>query len=199
MQDSLRLAGYPSSMTTPGRRPSSARARAGARPVAAASGKRLAPVVYGMLKARFSKEGMFGQEFCDLLVLDEASQMNLPEAIMAALALKPDGPLIVVGDHRQMPPIVRHDWDGEPRRTFREYEVYASLFDTLRALDPPMIRFAESFRLHAAMAEFLRQEVYRHDDIPYHSKRRDRTTGPTRLKLPTTEISRASSIAVLNM
>jgi hypothetical protein len=37
-----------------------------------------------------------------------------------------------------------------------------------------MIRFAESFRLHAAMAEFLRQEVYRHDGIAYHSKRRDR-------------------------
>src|SRR5436305_10882 len=37
-----------------------------------------------------------------------------------------------------------------------------------------MIRFAESFRLHAAMAEFLRQEVYRHDGIAYHSKKRDR-------------------------
>jgi superfamily I DNA and/or RNA helicase len=37
-----------------------------------------------------------------------------------------------------------------------------------------MIRFAESFRLHAAMAEFLRQEVYRHDGIAFHSKKRDR-------------------------
>ena len=34
-----------------------------------------------------------------------------------------------------------------------------------------MIQFAESFRLHAAMAEFLRQEVYRHDGIAYHSQR----------------------------
>jgi superfamily I DNA and/or RNA helicase len=106
-------------------------------------------------------------------VLDEASQMNLPEALMAALALRPGGPLIVVGDHRQMPPIVQHDWDGEPRRTFRDYEVYASLFDTLRRLDPPMIRFAESFRLHAAIADFLRREVYRHDGIPFHSRRTD--------------------------
>jgi superfamily I DNA and/or RNA helicase len=62
---------------------------------------------------------------------------------------------------------------GETRRTFRQYQVYESLFDTLRAQNPPMIRFAESFRLHAAMAEFLRQEVYRHDGIAYHSKRRD--------------------------
>ena len=41
-----------------------------------------------------------------------------------------------------------------------------------------MIRFAESFRLHAAMAEFLRQEVYRHDGIAYHSKQAGRAGRP---------------------
>ena len=40
-----------------------------------------------------------------------------------------------------------------------------------------MIRFAESFRLHAAMAEFLRQEVYRHDGIAYHSQQDGRAAG----------------------
>jgi hypothetical protein len=127
---------------------------------------------YGMLKQKWPKN-VFGQELCDLLVLDEASQMSLPEAIMAALPLKPDAPLIVVGDHRQMPPIVKHNWEAEARRTFRQYQVYESLFDALRVQNPPIIRFAESFRLHAAMAEFLRQEVYRHDGIAYHSKRRE--------------------------
>jgi hypothetical protein len=129
---------------------------------------------YGMLKQKWSKS-VFGHELCDLLVLDEASQLSLPEALLAALPMAGDAPLIVVGDHRQMPPIVKHDWEAEGRRTFREYQVYASLFDALRSLPkpPPMIRYAESFRLHAAMAEFLRQEVYRHDDIAYHSKRRD--------------------------
>src|SRR5262249_27172616 len=102
-----------------------------------------------------------------------ASQMSLPEALMAALPLKADASLIVVGDHRQMPPIVKHDWEGESRRTFRQYQVYESLFDTLRAQHPPMIRFAESFRLHAAMAEFLRQEVYQHAGTAFHSKRPD--------------------------
>jgi AAA domain len=127
---------------------------------------------YQMLKKKWPK-GVFGRELCDLLVLDEASQMNLPEAAMAALALKPDAPLVVVGDHRQMPPIVKHDWDREARRTFREFAAYESLFDALRATNPPVIRFAESFRLHGAMAEFLRQEVYRHDGIHYHSQKRD--------------------------
>ncbi len=129
--------------------------------------------VYGMLKAKWPKN-VFGHELCDLLVLDEASQMSLLEAVMAALPLKPDAPLIVVGDHRQMPPIVKHDWDSEARRTFRQFRVYESLFDTLRAQHPPIIRFAESFRLHAAMAEFLRAEVYRHDGIAFHSQQRDR-------------------------
>ncbi|MFO0796355.1 MAG: AAA domain-containing protein [Gemmataceae bacterium] len=129
---------------------------------------------YGMLKKRWSKE-LFGHELCDLLVLDEASQMNLPEALMAALPLVAGAPVVVVGDHRQMPPIVKHDWDAEARRTFRQYEAYRSLFDTLRLqpTPPPIIRFAESFRLHGAMAKFLCREVYRHDGIDYHSKRAD--------------------------
>ncbi len=90
---------------------------------------------------------------------------------MAALPLKRDGQLLLVGDHRQMPPIIKHDWANEPRRTFQEYRSYESLFLTLLALDPPMIQFAESFRLHADMAEFLRREVYHQDGIAYHSRR----------------------------
>lgn len=128
--------------------------------------------VYQMLKKKWPKS-VFNHGLCDLLVLDEASQMNLPEAAMAALGLKPDAPLVVVGDHRQMPPIVKHDWCREARRTFRRYAAYESLFDTLRAVKPPMVKFSESFRLHGAMAEFLRQEVYRHDGIAYHSHKRD--------------------------
>jgi hypothetical protein len=109
------------------------------------------------------------------LVLDEASQMNLPEALMAARLLDPAGQIIVVGDHRQMAPIIKHDWEGERRRTFQEYAVYRSLFDTLRLRqpEPAVIRFEESFRLHSSMAEFLRREIYRHDGIAYHSRRRD--------------------------
>ncbi|MDI3339594.1 MAG: AAA domain-containing protein [Sphaerobacter sp.] len=129
--------------------------------------------VYKLVKARWERHGLFGHELVACLVLDEASQMSLPEAAMAALPLAADGQLIVVGDHRQMPPIVHHAWDTEPRRTFQEFRTYQSLFLALRQLAPPMIKFSESFRLHAAMAEFLRREVYQQDGIPYFSRRRD--------------------------
>jgi superfamily I DNA and/or RNA helicase len=125
--------------------------------------------VYRMLKNRWNT--LVGHQFCDCLVLDEASQMNLPEAMMAALALKDDAPLIVVGDHRQMPPIVKHDWASEARRTFQEFRTYESLFRTLVPLPMPLIQFEESFRLHADMAEFFRREVYAQDGIAYFSQR----------------------------
>jgi hypothetical protein len=126
----------------------------------------------GLIKERWPKD-LFGHHLADCLVLDEASQMNLPEAVMAALPLAPDGRLVVVGDHRQMPPIVKHDWASEPRRTFQEFRSYESLFMALLPLEPPMVKFAESFRLHADMAEFLRREVYAQDDINYHSNRHE--------------------------
>ncbi len=126
--------------------------------------------IYGLIKDRWPK-ALFGHTLAHCLVLDEASQMNLPEAAMAALPLAPDGTLIVVGDHRQMPPIVKNDWSSEPRRTFQEFRSYESLFLALLPLDPPVIRFAESFRLHAEMAEFLRKEIYHQDGIAYHSNR----------------------------
>lgn len=128
--------------------------------------------IRGLIKDRWPQE-LFGHHLADCLVLDEASQMNLPEAVTAALPLAPDGRLVVVGDHRQMPPIVKHDWASEPRRTFQEFRSYESLFMALLPLEPPMIKFAESFRLHADMAEFLRREVYAQDGIDYHSKRQE--------------------------
>jgi superfamily I DNA and/or RNA helicase len=72
-----------------------------------------------------------------------------------------------------MAPIVKHAWDTEPRRTIKEFKSYRSLFVTLMEQNPPppIIRFAESFRLHSCMAEFLRQEIYSKDGINYHSNR----------------------------
>lgn len=123
--------------------------------------------IYNMVK-----KDLFGHDFVDCVVLDEASQMSIPEAIMATLPLRPDGRLIVVGDHRQMPPIISHDWANEARRTFQQFKSYESLFVSLLELDPPppKINFEESFRLHTDLAEFLRKEIYQQDKIHYHSR-----------------------------
>ena len=122
---------------------------------------------------------LFTHEVFDLLVLDEASQLSLPESIMAALPLKADGQIVVVGDHRQMAPIVKHDWENETRRTFQEYAVYRSLFDTVQRAGARMIQFEQSFRLDRNMAEFLRRSVYSQDNLNFHSSRDGRMRATT--------------------
>lgn len=121
--------------------------------------------------ANQNKARLFDHEFFELLVLDEASQLSLPESIMAALPLKRDGQIVIVGDHRQMAPIVKHDWENETRRTFQDYAVYRSLFDTVLGCNPVMLQFERSFRLDQDMAEFLRRGIYSRDGLAYHSQR----------------------------
>ena len=138
--------------------------------------------IYRMVKGRWQAD-IFGHKGGDLLVLDEASQMSLPEVMLAALPLRATGQVIVVGDPRQMPPIVVHDWENEPRRTFQTFRAFESVYHALLLLDVPQanspntetnspitqIKFERSFRVHRDVAEFLRREVYQRDSINYHS------------------------------
>jgi superfamily I DNA and/or RNA helicase len=111
------------------------------------------------------------QPLFDVLVLDEASQMNLPEALLAASFLDHNGQMIVVGDHRQMPPILAHNWETEERRTLQEAQPYRSVFEFLRDRGFSCVALDQSFRLHRVQAEFLRQHVYARDGIRLHSTR----------------------------
>jgi hypothetical protein len=45
------------------------------------------------------------QEFFDLIVVDEATQVSVAESIMALAGLAKDGAVVVAGDHNQLPPI----------------------------------------------------------------------------------------------
>ena len=124
--------------------------------------------IYRMVKGRWGDD-LFSNHLCDLLVLDEASQLSLGEALLAGLPLRPSGQVIVVGDPRQMPPIMQHDWDEEPRRACREFGAFRSLYEFLEARDIPQVKFERSFRIHKDSAEFLRREVYQKDGIPFYS------------------------------
>jgi hypothetical protein len=109
----------------------------------------------------------------DLVVNDEASQMSLPEAVLSDAFLKSAGSMIVVGDHRQMPPIITHPWKEEQKRSVVALRPYISLFEGLVERDFPQVKLDESFRLHTLLAEFLRINIYSKDGINFHSRRRD--------------------------
>ncbi|MBM3223927.1 MAG: hypothetical protein FJZ47_09020 [Candidatus Tectomicrobia bacterium] len=112
--------------------------------------------------------------YFDLVVVDEASQMNLAEALTAAAFLRDDGQFIAVGDHRQMPPILQHAWDQASRRDLARARPHLSLFAYLLELGFTHTALDESFRLPAEVAAFLRRHVYAHDGIALHSQHRRR-------------------------
>ena len=78
------------------------------------------PGLYGLMKKIGDKEPPWGESYFDLLVVDEASMMRLPELILSGSFLCKNSQILVAGDHRQLPPIVAHNWEKEDRRTLEE-------------------------------------------------------------------------------
>jgi superfamily I DNA and/or RNA helicase len=131
--------------------------------------------LYKLIKQKTGKaataETMWQTKFFDLVILDEASQMNLPQALLASAWLRDEGQLIVVGDHRQMAPILAHGWDTEDRLNTIATHPYRSVFQYLVDQNFPRVALDESFRLHRVQAAFLQANIYSHDGINFHSRR----------------------------
>src|SRR5262249_5991932 len=113
--------------------------------------------LYRLLKqgaARGRQLGLAGA-YVDLVVVDEAAQMKLAEAVPAAAFLRDDGQFLAVGDHRQMPPILQHAWDQASRRDLARARPHLSLFAYLLELGFARTALDESFRIPAEVAGFL--------------------------------------------
>lgn len=130
--------------------------------------------IYSLVKeatARGKKYDWAAKHF-DLVIVDEASQMGQPEALLAAAALRDDGQFIAIGDHRQMPPILAHAWDEEARRNLKHARPHLSIFDALRAQGFASAALDESFRVPTEVAGFLNRHIYAQDDVNFHSHNR---------------------------
>ena len=68
------------------------------------------------------------------LVVDEASMMVLPPFLALASLVREDGDILLAGDHRQLAPIMAHDWEREDRPPACRYRPYASAYEAVRTL-----------------------------------------------------------------
>ncbi|HEY9402782.1 MAG TPA: AAA domain-containing protein [Pyrinomonadaceae bacterium] len=132
--------------------------------------------IYNLVKKGASKGKAIDwtQELFDLVIVDEASQMGIAEALTAAAFLRGDGQFIAIGDHRQMPPILAHAWDRESRRDLKRAQPHLSIFETLRALGFTSEALDQSFRIPAEIASFLQRHIYAEDGINFRSDNRVR-------------------------
>ena len=99
----------------------------------------------------------------DLLMLDESSQIKVPESAIPIRRLRPGGGLIVAGDDKQLPPIVQGAYpnpnEGEPI-------LHRSIFECLRAPDRAgewSRMLLENFRMNRTLCLYPAQQIYTSD------------------------------------
>lgn len=90
----------------------------------------------------------------EALVVDEASMMVLPPFLALASLVRADGEVLLAGDHRQLAPILSHDWEREDRPPARLYQPYASAYDAVRSLKERRGLADDSVRLSALTFTF---------------------------------------------
>ncbi|MCC2668818.1 MAG: hypothetical protein K0Q72_1289 [Armatimonadetes bacterium] len=117
-----------------------------------------------------------------LLIVDEASMMVLPCFLAMASLVREDGEILLAGDHRQLSPIVGHDWANEDRPPAVLYQPYVSAYEAVRnlavqqGLSPAQIAqsaLSYTFRLPAEIRDLLAR-LYRQDGIELSGRVQER-------------------------
>jgi len=98
----------------------------------------------------------------DLVVVDEGSQVKLPEAVVGVRRLRETGRLVVAGDDRQLPPIVK----GAYPDTAESPPLHRSVFEVLRAGGAPTATLLENWRSNHTLVRYPAAQVYVPDYLP---------------------------------
>lgn len=96
----------------------------------------------------------------DAVIIDEGSQMRVPEAAIAARRLRRGGWLIVAGDHRQLPPIVQGVY---PEPAAGEPLLHRSIFESLQAQGASNAYTSillENFRMNRTLTRYPAEQIY---------------------------------------
>ncbi|RTI01683.1 hypothetical protein CSW23_02820 [Thermus scotoductus] len=110
-----------------------------------------------------------------LLVVDEASMMIFPHFLALASRLSPleEGRILLTGDHRQLSPVIQHQWEEEDRPGVQRYLPYLSAFEAMlrvrEAMPAPEGAIAYSVLDHTHRlpqeVRLLIQPLYRRDGV----------------------------------
>lgn len=121
--------------------------------------------------ARFSARGGFSSP---MLIIDEASMMVLPHFLALSKLLAEDGVILLVGDHRQLAPIMAHDWEEEDRPPVVYYQPHMSAFQSIINMSESenspasasliVSKLSKTFRLPPQIVELI-SRIYKKDGI----------------------------------
>lgn len=95
----------------------------------------------------------------DVVVIDEGSQLEVAETAIPVRRLRAGGRLVIAGDDKQLPPIVKGNYkvpEGEPL-------LHRSILEALRERDPEDVTVAtllENFRMCDVLCEYPASSIY---------------------------------------
>ncbi len=96
----------------------------------------------------------------DLVVVDEGSQLRVPEAAIVLGRLGPAARLLIAGDDKQLPPIIQAAYpDPEPGEPI----LHRSIFECLKAQDPDRRYTAtllENWRMSRTLCLYPAEQIY---------------------------------------
>ena len=103
----------------------------------------------------------------DLVVIDEGSQLKVPESVIPIRRLSPAGRLLVAGDHLQLPPIVKGAYPDPEETLAAGLEpgpvLHRSIFEILRGPSdesPVMRSLLENFRMNGVLCRYPASQIY---------------------------------------
>jgi hypothetical protein len=115
----------------------------------------LGATVFSCLKRREELAGF------DLVVIDEASQVRVPEAAIPVSLVADDGRLVLAGDHLQLPPIIAGTYPETPPG---EPLLHRSIFEAVYPRDDGSSRvlrpLLENFRMNDVLTGFAADLLY---------------------------------------
>ncbi|MBO0960012.1 DNA2/NAM7 family helicase [Neobacillus sp. MM2021_6] len=91
----------------------------------------------------------------DMVIMDEASQVKIPESLIAVGAVKQDGHLLLVGDHYQLPPVFTVDFEEEEK--FVTHSLFSYLIEAKKMKPSQLI---DNFRMNNVISGFSAEKLY---------------------------------------
>jgi hypothetical protein len=115
-----------------------------------------------------------------ILIVDEASMMVFPHFLSLATLVRNDGEVMLAGDHRQLSPIVAHNWEQEDRPPSQFYKPYVSAYDAVKNIkltgvsDSAILTSSLSFTFRLpSLIRNLISRIYRLDNIELKGRARE--------------------------
>jgi hypothetical protein len=126
----------------------------------------LGSTVWGIYKGMRAAGGAVRQWF-DVILIDEASQMKLPDALIAFSASQVNSNIVLAGDDQQLPPIIHGEYPEEHEHmlssvfAFVRKQVEQTQVNDPQAEERRLFQLEDNFRMNEPLTAYPRDVLYR--------------------------------------